>query len=592
MQTLNIDDAPRDDVELSEPSRPGRDGYLTVSDAGLFETEEELKNVAAGAAIQGGLVEPALDHIREGYASRLMALSRQLLAVVGAVDAGILEAREKIEQEGQRGKALEISILQQKQRKEEVEGRLRRLDAEIETSLQEIRKTRFDHGKTFFEKQGAYLGGEIRLTKDEMLEGIREKRRIAEEIYELQKEHWLTNKDEYERRAKLFEDELGRVEGHLTRARERTARLHQQGITRTTASFLIWVGYISLAGAGGIIGSFFQKRLIDDTELLSLIFRGLIKVAHVTELSQSNPGPWGVILAPLPMMALVALYLLVIGLAVVFMDRGMKKFDPAWDKDREAKQGRARINRLSLTDRISSYRPPPDVNRKSYRRLLAYFPFILAGALVVWLFAAGIPPGTDPAAAASGKLPDPTAGLAGAYLAIIFILLSTSAAVLYTTKIIEPRRERAEAAGEPQGRLKYAKLNWEIVLLAALLIVSLLVTALLPAGGAAWISVDQANLISRGAVAIFMCLCSLGLAYGLHQRGLFRDEEFFERLRQKYRQLIETHRVAPTLWDVFDKDGTFEEAEPLITKYREAKHMLDEYRMIYELKEIFADDLA
>jgi hypothetical protein len=591
MQIFNYgDDEPRDDGELPESVKPGHSGYLTVSDAGLFETEAELKNVAAGAAIQGGPVEPALDRISEAYASRLVALGRQLLAVVGAVDAGIHDAREKIESEEVRAKTLEISILQQKQQKADVEASLRRLDVEIESSLQEIRKTRFGHGRDFFEKQGEYLGGEITLAKEAILQDLKDKRDIAEEIYKLQKDHWFTNKDEYERRAGLFVEELKRIEEQLERAKARTAKLHEQGVTRTTASFLIWVGYISLAGAGGLVGSFFQKRLANDTELLSLIFRGLIKVAHVTESAQSWFGGWGVIIAPLPVVALVALYLFVIGLAVVYMDKRMKKFDPTWDKNgdrgKDGKKGRARIGRPSLTDRIGNYMTTPDVDRKSYKQLLAYFPFILVAALVIWLFAVGIPPGT----AVPGTLPDPTTGLAAAYLGIIFILLSTSAAILYMTKIIEPRRARAEADGGPKNKLEYAKLNWEIVLLAGLLVASLLLTAVLPARDTAWISAEQANLISRGAVAIFMCLCSLGLAYGLHQRGLFRDEEFFERLRLKYRHLIETHRVGPTLWGVFEKDELLEEAEPLITKYREAKHMLDEYRMIYELKEIFADD--
>jgi hypothetical protein len=594
MQTFDYgDDEPRGGGEPPELVKPGLGGYLTVSDAGLFETEAELKNVAAGAAIQGGPVEPALDRISEAYASRLVALGRQFLAVVGAVDAGIRDAREKIESEEVRAKTLEIGILQQKRQKEEVEASLRRLDVEIESSLQEIRKTRFGHGRNFFEKQGEYLGGEITLAKEAILQDLKDKRDIAEEIYKLQKDHWFANRDEYERRARLFVEELKRIEEQLEHAKARTAKLHEQGVTRTTASFLIWVGYISLAGAGGLVGSFFQKRLADDTELLSLIFRGLIKVAHVTESAQSWFGGWGVIIAPLPVVALVALYLFIIGWAIVFMDKRMKKFDPTWDKDgdrgKDGKKGRARIGRLSLTNRISNYMTTPDVDRKSYKQLLAYFPFVLVAALVIWLFAAGIPPGT----AVPGTLPDPTAGLAAAYLGIIFILLSTSAAILYMTKIIEPRRARAEADGGPKKKLEYAKLNWEVVLLAALLIASLLLTAVLPTGGgsgAAWISVEQANLVSRGAVAIFMCLCSLGLAYGLHQRGLFRDEEFFERLRLKYRHLIETHRVGPTLWGVFEKDELLEDAEPLITKYREAKHMLDEYRMIYELKEIFADD--
>lgn len=593
---ITRDEVPRDDGEPAELPRPSQGGYLTVSDGGLFASEEELKNIAAGVAMQdGGAVDFALRQIRRGYEARVEALGHQFYAVVGEVDARIGEAEEKIKLEGLRGQALDVSIAQQKLLKEEVERRVRGFDLEIETLLQEIRKKRFNEGKSFFEKQGEYLGGEIRLTKEELLRDIRDKREIAEEIYNLQKDHWFKNKDEFERRAQLFEGELGRIEKHLERTRARTAKLHEQGITRTTANFLIWVGYISLAGAGGVIGSFFQKRLTEDAELLSLIFRGLIKVAHITELSTSGLGPWSVIIAPLPLVILVALYLSIIGAAVFLMDNRMKRFDPAWDKERgsarDGRKGRLSLNRMSLTDRFTNYMSTPDVDRKSYRQLLAYFPFVLVAALVVWLFAAGIP--QEAGAAAPGKVPDPTAGLAAAYLGVIFILLSTSAALLYTTKIIEPRRERADAVGGPRNKFDYARLNWEIILLVALLIVSLLLTALLPVGnnsGAGWLSVERSNLISWGAVAIFMCLCSLGLAYGLIQRGLFREEEFFEGLRRKYRHLIEKQKVSPTVYDLFEKEGPLEEAEPLLTKYREAKHMLDEYRMIYELKEIFADD--
>lgn len=608
MESIFIrDDAPRDEGESDELPRPSPGGYLTVSDAGLFATEEELKNLAAGAAIPGGPVEPSLMQIREGYAARLTALGQQVLSVVEHLDEGIREAREKINAGTLREQSLDLSIAEQRRLKQEVDASVRRLDLEVETTLQEIRKLRFDHGKEFFDRQGSYLNNEIRLTKDEILQNIRDKRHIAEEIYNLQKEHWLTNKNEFDRRARLFEEEQKRVEEQLRHTRERTARLHVQGITRTTTSFLIWVGYISLAGAGGVIGSFFQKRLSGDTEFLSLIFRGLITVAHTIQPAQDKLGPWWAVVAPLPLVALVVLYLFIIGGAVLFMDKRMKQFDPTWDKDqgrgKDRRKGRRGVSRLNLTDRFASYMPTPDVDRKTYRQLLAYFPFVVVAALVVWLFAAGIPQGNG----SSGSVPDPTFGLAAAYLGVIFILLSTSAALLYTTKIIEPRWRKFEENGGGSGggnrgggarsKLEYVKLNWEIVLLVVLLVVSLTLTAVLPTGSgtntppaASWMSVGQANLISWGAVAIFMCLCSLGLAYGLIQRGLFRDEEFFERLRQKYRLLVEKNRVSPTIYEIFEKDGPFEEVEPLLTKYREAKHMLDEYRMIYELKEIFADD--
>lgn len=585
---------PQGQMEMPDLLRPGDDGYLKASDAGLFATEEELKDAAAGVALQGGPVRPALKRIKQGYEARLLALTHQCMAVIGEIDAGLREVGAKIYREGEWKASIEKEIKEEKEKKKVLEANLRQLDFEIETSLQEIRKARLEQGKKFFQKQGEYLGNEIDLTKQEVLQHIKDRREIAEEIYKLQKERWFTNKDELERRAQLFEKELNRVENRLGNARKRTANLHDQGITRTTANFLIWVGYISLAGVGGVIGSFFQKRQSGGgTDFLSLIFRGFISLAQLTGPSKPYTSPWSIILAPLPLVLLVVLYLSALGLIVWFMDGRMKKFDPAAWVKKKGRDNRRERNRLNLTDRFSSSVPTPEIDRKAYQQLLAYFPFVVLAALVVWLLAAGLPQ-----AAGAGNNIDPTFGLAGAYLGIVFILLSTSVALLYTTKIIEPRWRKFENGGGARNTLsRYVKLNWEIVLLMSLLVASLSLTAVMPMTDMSWISAEHSNLITWGAVTIFMCLCSLGLAYGLIQRGLFRDEEFLERLRRNYRQLIETQRVGPTLCDLFEgyelpdevKEAT-DATRSLLNNYREARHMLDEYRMIYELKEIFEDD--
>src|SRR2546421_8157516 len=144
---------PQDDAGMTEELlRPGNSGYLRASDTGFFATEEELKDTAAGVALQGGPINPALEGIRQGYAARLVALGHQCLTVVGEINEGLREVREKIYLEGERKTAVENSIYEQKDKKEKLEADLRRLDVEIETSLQEIRKARLDHGKKFFEK--------------------------------------------------------------------------------------------------------------------------------------------------------------------------------------------------------------------------------------------------------------------------------------------------------------------------------------------------------------------------------------------------------------------------------------------------------
>src|SRR5947209_8193759 len=144
------DVVPQGDAGMTEFLRPGDNGYLRASDAGFFATEEELRDIAAGVALQGGPIRPALERIREGYAARLAALGHQCLAVIGEIDTGLWEVREKIYHEGERKTSVEDSISEQKSRKGGLEADLRRLDVEIETSLQEIRKARLDHGKKFF----------------------------------------------------------------------------------------------------------------------------------------------------------------------------------------------------------------------------------------------------------------------------------------------------------------------------------------------------------------------------------------------------------------------------------------------------------
>lgn len=588
-------------VVAVSPAPAGETTFLKASADGFFTTEAELKNIAAGVAFTGAAVEPALARIRRGYDARLDALTEQYRSVVSEIEQRIQDYREKILKEEERLREASTGIASFRQELGGLQFELRRLDVAVSTALTEMRKLRLDHARAYFEKQTHYLDAEILRSKEEILEDLRNRREIAEEIYKLQREHWETNRAEFERRAKLVEAELNRVEDELGQARERTARLQDLGISRTTANFLIWVGYISLAGVGGVVGSFLQKRQAGAPDFLSQLFNGFINLVNKTQPSAETFGSWWIVVAPLPLVGFVVTYLAVLYVVVWFMDGRLRGFDDNWGAEQKKKRekgrggGREHPGKPKLLDRFSSYMPTPDVDRSAYRQMLAYFPFVVLFTLLVWLFAAGIPPATNPTPGAPAANAPPSLGLATAYLGVIFTLLTTSAALLYATKIIEPRwRKWAETSSDSGAFDKYVRLNWEVALLMALLIVTLLLAALMPTGAAAPgapadpVAAERYSLICWGAIAIFMCLCSLGLAYGLIQRGLFRNEEYFERLRLKYRILLEQKRIEPTIYDIFDARD--DDPAAAAAGYREARHLLDEYRMIYELKEIFDDD--
>jgi hypothetical protein len=574
-----------------------RDFSLLTVDENFFNTEEEMKDIAAGIALKGLPLDVATGQIRAGYSIKSDAIKKQYEAASADLNIIIEETREKIRIENERAANLKNGIENRYREKSILGAKVERLEAVIANGLQEIRKLRVEYGKQYFENQGKYLDDVMGKTKQELLEDIKNRSEVTEEIYSIQKDFWDRSKSEFERRAQLYEKELSHVENQLGIARNRVTKLHDVGITRTTANFLIWVGYIALAGIGGVIGGFLQKRQAGETDFLSFIFQGFINLVHLTEPQKAEHGSWWILLAPLPLLTMVVGYLTVIGLLVLFMDWRLKKFDPRWDKEGGSKgRNRSARGRSNLLDRFSSYIPTPDIDRKSYRQLLAYFPYIALAALVVWLFSAGIPEVTSAGAPNPGSAANPTAGLAATYLGVIFTLLSTSAALLYATKIIEPRWKKYDVKNDGKAVFhRYLAVHWEFAFLMLLLILSLVLAAVLPIStpstpSTGWLSSVQYNHLSWGVTTVFMCLCSLGLAYGLIQRGLFRDVDYLERKRQIYRHQVEKNKIGPTLSEIFERCEPSDDAKALIANYREARHMLDEYRMIYDLKEIFDDD--
>jgi hypothetical protein len=559
-----------------------QDSILSPSDVEFFMSEMEMKDIAAGMVLARRTLDEALEPIEVIYTAKLWALNNKYEAWLDYLKGAIELTKLDIKTEEHLAEEAKRRLVELQQERGSLITKIQDLRLDIHVALQEIRRLRFEKGKEVLADQGNYLREEVRKGRQEIIDMLHDRRKIAEEIHKIQKEFWETNREELERRVKMFKQELEVVEGHLADARARTANLQAVGVSRTTANFLVWAGYLSFAGVGGVIAGFLQERQREDN-ILSLIINGLANLINMVKPIQPGQSFWALILGPLVLIALLLIILGSVAGVTWANDWILGKFDPDWqaERDRTKKKGK-KYRQPRLQNRFAL--PTPDIDRKSYVQLLASFPYIILAALIILLFSGLAINPADP------KTPVKAAslGLATSYIGVIFALLATSIALLYTTKIIEPRtRKYAHAEAEGAVFKKYLRVNWEFALLVVLMVISLLLAAFLG-------NDIRDNRIVWGFVALFMSLSSFGLAYGLVQRGLFRDVDKLEEKRQGYRRLIERESLLPTVSDVFDDIiNWFEDPEKLneaIADNRHAGHILDEYKMLYEIKETFADE--
>src|SRR5262249_44741320 len=141
------------------------------------------------------------------------------------------------------------------------------------------------------------------------------------------------------------------------------------------------------------------------------------------------------------------------------------------------------------------------------------------------------------------------ATITSASIGAVFTLLSTSACLLYATRVIEPRWERLIRNNPNPQRWTYIRANWEWGVLMTVMVTVVLLLTFLPLQ-------DRTNYWTWGLVALFMIIGSIGLAYGLIYRGIFRDYDYLVRRRDEYLGKIEENVLKPTLNDVFEATDT------------------------------------
>jgi hypothetical protein len=176
------------------------------------------------------------------------------------------------------------------------------------------------------------------------------------------------------------------------------------------------------------------------------------------------------------------------------------------------------------------------------------------------------------------------------FIGVTIVLIATTFWIVYITKVIEPRWEKAANRSPGSNRVAHQLwLNRELTALLLLLVLALGLASLLPTSGhGAYFTTSQYKHIVWGFVALFMAFGSLGLAYGVIQRGVFKDADFLARKRDSYRYWIERYSAQPTIEDASNYLNDVNETP--ISDYLHNRGDLYRNQLSYELNEIFGDD--
>lgn len=322
--------------------------------------------------------------------------------------------------------------------------------------------------------------------------------------------------------------ELGKdkaaASGDATNAEARVQQLGDPLVTRTVAGFLLWVGYSSIAVIGAAVALVLGKDADLSSAVLGLLLRSLTQLLAA---------------APLWSLPFIPIILLIVVLAVGFVfwgfDWAIDRFDPhGW---RNAKKSSGPEGGI----------PSFDLTRRSYVRVLTILPFAYVfGLLAVFFCAAGRFSGEKmDSAKLETALSAFSSSIANTLIGSVIALLLTSVFILYVIKLVERRSK-----GVP------LKAAWEVAALPALLLVALSV---------AFFSAEPTRRM-WGAIAAFMLMSCLALAYGVVYRGVFKDLDRARWRMQSIEDLIATHREPPTL------------TEPSRDERRDLRHVAQSYR--------------
>lgn len=625
----------------SSPSSDTINQPTEVPDAVLFASDPAMREKGVRFGLARLKFDKVVSPLQKRYNAALAKLEEELNYVKTEIN-GTLEKRTREFDNAEKERKLDEDTLSQKEKKlEELKASVIGLDKDLRIQIDATQRQRLlDEEKTMVSEDDR-LKGTYTQAQNDLKEDRDRHYKYQQEEYERQKNAWQINENVYEDRAKLLDAEKKEIDDQLTKANNRIDRLKEFGITKTTAGFLVWAGYVSLAGIGWVLA-----RLLKNTELAqSDIFTEVVtRLASLFQLSSDANGQgtlsaFKVLESAGIFFVILLAGLLVIGCFTLFVDFILRRvFDDDWKipKGKGKKWFRQKpTNVLQQDYQIAALFGNREIQRSSYIQLLASAPYIMVTGMLLFLLAVVAPPAkmntqgrqntqsvalrqsastnSDSARTAAVINPNKSTASGGSTAAnttntgvsrseipetlawtcvgVILALLTTSACMLYAIRIVEPRTSVLFPAPNTEGLYrqeltlwKIFKANWEFAFLLVMLIVGLVLLVFQnPNPNSAGIS--QIQRLGLHACIIFMTLASMGLAYGLIQKGQFRDADMLRREQSFYNQVIGRLRTKPVFTPeefVADKSHDY-----VINAVRNDLYGWDELRRLHRLGRMF-----
>lgn len=405
----------------------------------------------------------------------------------------------------------------------------------------------------------------------------------ARELHQEWAEAWKKDEPELQRRAQHYREELAETKTALKRLTEHLDFLKSLGFTRTIAGFLVWGGYLWLAGNAVVVSELMTNSTLSKTSILAALLSPLSNWIARTPF-------W---IALLTYLAASLLCLLAVGAVTIVIDATLRWLNPSWAATTWTRRGSSQ-NSFSLRAIWTGVRElfdshpledvqkekkkttPEPTTRWTHLQTIAMLPSLLIGLLMLFLLGAA---GTA-ALSTGASLPD----VATLYLSVVWSVVMASCALLYTCHVIQFRWLRM--CRDPNLWMTWPwyrrlLLNWEYLLMAIAFLASTAVMA------SQWGLVPSHRLGIWPPILFSFCVASLTLAYGMVLLGFFRDQRHLEARVQMHQTLLDETLSAPCLTDLLDLEalrGTGQESAAIA----KTRHRLRELLLLKRLDDQYA----
>ncbi|HYL74815.1 MAG TPA: hypothetical protein VEU96_11460 [Bryobacteraceae bacterium] len=340
----------------------------------------------------------------------------------------------------------------------------------------------------------------------------------GEKLLDVAIKGWEANLAEFERQAVKLEGVVIAHENELEKAKARTGRLHDEGITRHVAGFLIWATTATLLGTGIAVTQLLKSALASGQTQDSLLLSWMQKIDTPLQLL----GIFGVFLL------IIVGAIAAIGASTLAIRKILGTYDPAWYW--RAWRRRKGSSDERITSWLGMFSVPGEVTKQgvtdhTLQQLLGYLPLILAGAVIAFLLIA------------FGDRSANGTSIIASHLGPTFAILTIVAAMLFVTNVVN-----AAGTNRPLPRLRG-------VFFGAIGILSPLSLTLVG------VLAGQQERYGITAVAVSMTVSGIGLAFGIMYRGQFAHEEYLEREIARRQASIASLRLKPTLAGILATTG-------------------------------------